>query len=219
MTTAGVIQALVETAANSQSDKRYASAWQNLIKDFEKAAKEVNRNKPDHITVEEWAMLLAHRTRKGSKPKQDSPKKSAEKEIKKRSSKYQILQQPLEEIEVTYQSFNGSREALIQEEEARLQPIREAADEYGCLSKENTEKFLKAHGCTLKEFIEDINGQWDNIAGLDPEFIEFKPDKKYEEWVKSIKTKPDKEGKVIFDEPESFYAEVIFSCLGYGQQD
>jgi len=77
ITAQGVVESLVESGAKSQSDKRYASSWKNLIKDIEKAAKqsEVHGNKPASVSAEEWAMLLAHRTRKGTTAKKAAPKK------------------------------------------------------------------------------------------------------------------------------------------------
>ena len=36
ITPQGVVESLVESGAKSQSDKRYASSWKNLIKDIEK---------------------------------------------------------------------------------------------------------------------------------------------------------------------------------------
>ncbi|KGG14967.1 MULTISPECIES: hypothetical protein [unclassified Prochlorococcus] len=81
ITAVGVVESLVESGAKSQSDKRYASSWKNLIKDIEKAAKqtEVHGNKPANVTAEEWAMLVAHRTRKGSTTKKAAAKKPAAK--------------------------------------------------------------------------------------------------------------------------------------------
>ena len=35
---AGVVETLVESGAKSQSDKRFATSWKNLIADIEKAA-------------------------------------------------------------------------------------------------------------------------------------------------------------------------------------
>ena len=72
-----VVETLVESGAKSQSDKRYAASWKNLIKDIEKAAKvtEVHGNKPANISAEEWALILSHRTRKGTA----APKKAAAK--------------------------------------------------------------------------------------------------------------------------------------------
>ncbi len=91
ITAQGVVESLVESGAKSQSDKRYASSWKNLIKDIEKAAKqtEVHGNKPANISAEEWAMLLAHRTRKGSTAKKTAPKKSSAKKaaVKKATAK------------------------------------------------------------------------------------------------------------------------------------
>ena len=77
VTAVGVVETLVESGAKSQSDKRYAASWKNLIKDIEKAAKasEVHGNKPANISAEEWAMLVAHRTRKGAAAKKAVPKK------------------------------------------------------------------------------------------------------------------------------------------------
>ena len=72
----GVVETLVESGAKSQSDKRYAASWKNLIKDIEKAAKvsEVHGNKPANISADEWALILSHRTRKATKA---APKKAA----------------------------------------------------------------------------------------------------------------------------------------------
>ena len=90
ITAQGVVESLVESGAKSQSDKRYASSWKNLIKDIEKAAKqsEVHGNKPASVSAEEWAMLLAHRTRKGTAaPKKTAAKKTAKKPAAKKAVK------------------------------------------------------------------------------------------------------------------------------------
>ncbi len=90
ITAQGVVESLVESGAKSQSDKRYASSWKNLIKDIEKAAKqsEVHGNKPASVSAEEWAMLLAHRTRKGTvAPKKAAAKKTAKKPAAKKAVK------------------------------------------------------------------------------------------------------------------------------------
>ena len=78
ITAQGVVESLVESGAKSQSDKRYAASWKNLIKDIEKAAKlsETHGAKPANLSAEEWAMVLSHRTRKGTAPKA-APKKTA----------------------------------------------------------------------------------------------------------------------------------------------
>ena len=93
VTASQVVETLVESGAKSQSDKRYAASWKNLIKDIEKAAKvsEVHGNKPANVSAEEWALILTHRTRKGSTTKKtDKPatkkgvaKKDAEEAKKK----------------------------------------------------------------------------------------------------------------------------------------
>jgi len=66
---AGVIETLVESGAKSQSDKRFATSWSNLIADIEKAAKVADAHgaKPANLTDAEWAMVLSHRSR-ASKP-------------------------------------------------------------------------------------------------------------------------------------------------------
>jgi hypothetical protein len=55
----------VESGAKSQSDKRFATSWTNLIKDIEKAAKlaYAHGSKPSTLTDEEWALVLSHRSR------------------------------------------------------------------------------------------------------------------------------------------------------------
>ncbi len=65
---AGVIETLVESGAKSQSDKRFATSWKNLIADIEKAAKVANAHgsKPANLTDAEWAMVLSHRSRSAS---------------------------------------------------------------------------------------------------------------------------------------------------------
>ena len=81
VTAQGVVETLVESGAKSQSDKRFATSWKNLIKDIEKAAKqsEVHGNKPANISSEEWALILSHRNRRGSTPKKTATKKPAAK--------------------------------------------------------------------------------------------------------------------------------------------
>ncbi len=88
ITAQGVVESLVESGAKSQSDKRYASSWKNLIKDIEKAAKqsEAHGNKPANISAEEWAMLIAHRTRKGAPAKKAEAKKTAKKAVAKKAT-------------------------------------------------------------------------------------------------------------------------------------
>ena len=61
----GVIETLIESGAKSQSDKRFAASWQNLVADIEKAAKvaQTHGAKPANLSDAEWALVLAHRTR------------------------------------------------------------------------------------------------------------------------------------------------------------
>ena len=72
VTAAGVVETLVESGARSQSDKRFATSWLNLIEDIEKAAKlaTAHGSKPASLTDEEWVMVLSHRNRQASKPRQ-----------------------------------------------------------------------------------------------------------------------------------------------------
>jgi hypothetical protein len=79
----GVIETLIESGAKSQSDKRFAASWQNLIADIEKAAKvaQTHGAKPANLSDAEWTLVLAHRTRTGvgdaDKPKgRTSPSRS-----------------------------------------------------------------------------------------------------------------------------------------------
>ena len=79
---AGVIETLVESGAKSQSDKRFATSWNNLITDIEKAAKVADAHgaKPANLSDAEWAMVLSHRSRtpKASPtPRQAAAKKPA----------------------------------------------------------------------------------------------------------------------------------------------
>ena len=84
VTAAGVVETLVESGARSQSDKRFATSWVNLIEDIEKAAKLANAhgNKPASLTDEEWVMVLSQRNRQVSKPRQVSKTGKAVKAVK-----------------------------------------------------------------------------------------------------------------------------------------
>jgi len=86
ITAEGVVESLVESGAKSQSDKRFAASWKNLIKDIEKAAKasEVHGNKPANISADEWALIISHRTRKGTAAKKGPAKKTT---VKKAAAK------------------------------------------------------------------------------------------------------------------------------------
>ena len=88
VTASQVVETLVESGAKSQSDKRYAASWKNLIKDIEKAAKvsEIHGNKPANVSADEWALILSHRTRKSSSAKKITAKTPAKKTSVKRTS-------------------------------------------------------------------------------------------------------------------------------------
>ncbi len=78
VTAAGVVETLVESGARSQSDKRFATSWVNLIQDIEKAAKLANAHgsKPSSLSDEEWVMVLSHRNRQAAaKPARKSAAK------------------------------------------------------------------------------------------------------------------------------------------------
>ena len=85
---AGVVETLVESGAKSQSDKRFATSWKNLISDIEKAAKLANAHgaKPANLSDAEWALILSHRSRSTiskAAPKKAAPKMTA---VKKASA-------------------------------------------------------------------------------------------------------------------------------------
>ena len=88
VTASQVVETLVESGAKSQSDKRYAASWKNLIKDIEKAAKvsEIHGNKPANVSADEWALILSHRTRKSSSAKKISVKSSVKKTAVKKTA-------------------------------------------------------------------------------------------------------------------------------------
>jgi len=85
----------VESGAKSQSDKRFATSWTNLIKDIEKAAKlaYAHGSKPATLSDEEWALVLSHRSRatvsrarRTVKKKAVATKKSASRRTRTRTS-------------------------------------------------------------------------------------------------------------------------------------
>ncbi len=93
VTASQVVETLVESGAKSQSDKRYAASWKNLIKDIEKAAKvsEIHGNKPANVSADEWALILSHRTRKSSSAKKVSAKPSAKKTGAKKTAAKKVI--------------------------------------------------------------------------------------------------------------------------------
>ena len=101
VTASQVVETLVESGAKSQSDKRYAASWKNLIKDIEKAAKvsEVHGNKPANVSADEWALILSHRTRKTTRAKKVSAKTSAKKTaVKKPVAKKAIAKKAVSKL-------------------------------------------------------------------------------------------------------------------------
>ena len=89
---AGVVETLVESGAKSQSDKRFATSWKNLISDIEKAAKLANAHgaKPANLSDAEWALILSHRSRSTiskAAPKKAAPKKTAAKKASATTTK------------------------------------------------------------------------------------------------------------------------------------
>lgn len=87
VTTAGVVETLIESGAKSQSDKRFAASWQNLVADIERAAKVADTygNKPSSLSDAEWALVLSHRTRPQRKPVASKPAATAKRTAAKPS--------------------------------------------------------------------------------------------------------------------------------------
>ena len=100
VTAAGLVETLVKSGAKSQSDKRFATSWTNLIKDIEKAAKasEVHGNKPANISAAEWALIISHRTRKDTATKKPAAKKATAKKAaaKKTTAKKAVAKKPVD---------------------------------------------------------------------------------------------------------------------------
>ena len=105
ITAEGVVESLVESGAKSQSDKRFAASWKNLIKDIEKAAKasEVHGNKPANISADEWALIISHRTRKDTSVKKPAAQKAPAKKAaaKKATAKKAAAKKPVAKKAVT----------------------------------------------------------------------------------------------------------------------
>ncbi len=134
VTAQGVVETLVESGAKSQSDKRYATSWKNLIKDIEKAAKvsEVHGSKPASISAEEWALVLSHRTRKSTAVKNASTNKRRAKTtekapaVKKATAKNSRSQKSLTKQATSVQSSASSRIAKKVEPDGTSSPARPA---------------------------------------------------------------------------------------------
>lgn len=86
---AGVIETLVESGAKSQSDKRFATSWKNLVSDIEKAAKVADAHgaKPANLSDEEWALVLSHRTRTPRATAKTAARRAAAKPVAKDAAK------------------------------------------------------------------------------------------------------------------------------------
>jgi hypothetical protein len=82
-----VVETLIESGAKSQSDKRFAASWQNLVADIERAAKVADTygNKPSSLSDAEWALVLSHRTRPQRKPVAPKPAAAAKRTAAKPS--------------------------------------------------------------------------------------------------------------------------------------
>tara|TARA_B100002052_G_scaffold273071_1_gene275214 strand:- start:321 stop:755 length:435 start_codon:yes stop_codon:yes gene_type:complete len=93
---AGVVETLVESGAKSQSDKRFATSWTNLIKDIEKAAKlaYAHGSKPSSLSDEEWALVLSHRSRVNTRPRRTVKKKVAIEKAPRRTRTRSSAQTP-----------------------------------------------------------------------------------------------------------------------------
>ena len=130
ITAQGVVESLVESGAKSQSDKRYASSWKNLIKDIEKAAKqsEAHGNKPANVSAEEWAMLIAHRTRKGSVAKKAAPKKAVKKvTAKKPAAKKTVVKKAVAKKAVAKKAAPATTAKPRKARRAKKAPTKTAA--------------------------------------------------------------------------------------------
>ena len=130
ITAQGVVESLVESGAKSQSDKRYASSWKNLIKDIEKAAKqsEAHGNKPANVSAEEWAMLIAHRTRKGSVSKKAAPKKAVKKvTAKKPAAKKTVVKKAVAKKAVAKKAAPATTAKPRKARRAKKAPTKTAA--------------------------------------------------------------------------------------------
>ena len=125
-----VVETLVESGAKSQSDKRYAASWKNLIKDIEKAAKvsEVHGNKPANISADEWALILSHRTRKGATPKKAVAQKTATKKTttKKSTAKKQVAKKSVDKKTVAKAKAKAKSEVSTAVKPSAGRPARRA---------------------------------------------------------------------------------------------
>jgi topoisomerase IA-like protein len=108
VTTTGVVETLIESGAKSQSDRRFAASWQNLVADIEKAAKVADSygNKPASLSNEEWALVLSHRTR----PQRSS---TPSKTVAKSASKTTVARKPAPAKKAAVRSKRPSTPAAV----------------------------------------------------------------------------------------------------------
>ncbi len=125
VTAQGVVETLVESGAKSQSDKRYAASWKNLIKDIEKAAKvsEVHGNKPANVTAEEWALILSHRTRKGATAKKAVPKKRVAKKATEKKATAKKAE-PKKSVKNAVTKKTAPKKAAVKSVAAKVAPAK-----------------------------------------------------------------------------------------------
>ena len=127
ITAEGVVESLVESGAKSQSDKRFAASWKNLIKDIEKAAKasEVHGNKPANISADEWALIISHRNRKGTATKKPVAKKATAKKAaaKKTTAKKAVAKKSVAKAAVKPAAGRPARRAR----KAKAAPVATSA--------------------------------------------------------------------------------------------
>ena len=89
VTAAGVVETLVESAAKSSGDKRFATSWKNLIKDIDEAAKlsYAHGSKPSGLSEQEWALVMSHRSRSATKTRTTAKPAAAKPAAKKTAAK------------------------------------------------------------------------------------------------------------------------------------
>ncbi len=128
VTAQGVVESLVDSAAKSQSDKRYAASWKNLIKDIEKAAKvsETHGVKPANLSAEEWALVLSHRTRKATTTAKSSAKRITKTTLKAASAKKAVAKKTVVKKTVAAKTSVAKRMAKAVKAAATPRPARRA---------------------------------------------------------------------------------------------
>lgn len=119
---AGVIETLVESGAKSQSDKRFATSWSNLIADIEKAAKVADAHgaKPATLSEAEWALVLSHRSR--------APKKTAAKQpVAKKTATRKTTATQTSAAKQAAATKTAATKTLAKTSTPRKAPVKQAA--------------------------------------------------------------------------------------------